>query len=92
MNIIWLCVYIDIDIAYCCFWFLIVQYDVYLQKILLREQHGEAFDELKKPDLMTLAQYLNVEVKHAMHKQEIKNILIDHFVDDDLLDGFCLDH
>ena len=52
----------------------------------------EAFDELKKPDLMALAQYLNVEVKHAMRKQEIKNILIDRLVEDDLLDGFCLDH
>ena len=52
----------------------------------------EVFDELKKPDLMALAQCLNVEAKHAMRKQEIKNILIDRLVDDDLLDAFCLDH
>ena len=32
----------------------------------------EAFDELKKPDLMTLAAYLEIEVKHAMRKQVIK--------------------
>ena len=52
----------------------------------------EAFDELKKPDLMTLAKELKLDVKHAMRKQEIKNMLIDRLVDDDVLDGFCLDH
>ena len=52
----------------------------------------EAFDELKKPDLMTLAKELNLDVKHAMHKQEIKNMLIDRLVDDDLLDSFNLDN
>ena len=51
-----------------------------------------SFDELKKPDLMTLAKSLNLDVKHAIRKQEIKNILIDHLVDDDVWDGFCLDH
>ena len=44
----------------------------------------EAFDELKKPDLMTLAKELKLDVKHAMRKQEIKNMLIDRLVDDDL--------
>ena len=53
---------------------------------------GRHFDELKKPDLMTLAKELNLDVKHAMRKQEIKNMLIDRLVDDDVLDGFCLDH
>ena len=52
----------------------------------------EAFDELKKPELMALAQYLNVQVKHAMRKQEIKNMLIDRLVEDDLLDQFDLDN
>ena len=51
----------------------------------------EAFDELKKPELMALAQYLELEVKHAMRKQVIKNILIDRLVDDDLLDQFYLE-
>ena len=50
----------------------------------------EAFDELKIPDLMTLAKELNLDVKHAMRKQEIKNMLIDRLVDDDLLDSFTL--
>ena len=27
-----------------------------------------------------------------MRKQEIKNMLMDRLVDDDVLDGFCLDH
>ena len=45
----------------------------------------------KKPDLMTLAKELKLDVKRAMRKQEIKNMLIDRLVADDLLDGFCLD-
>ena len=52
----------------------------------------EAFEELKKPELMALAQYLELEVKHAMRKQEIKNKLIDRLVEDDLLDEFDLDN
>ena len=48
----------------------------------------EAFDELKKPELMALAQYLEIQVIHAMRKQVIENILIDRLVDDDLLDEF----
>ena len=52
----------------------------------------EAFDELKKPELMNLAKYLNLDVKHAMRKQEIKNMLIDRLVEDDLLDQFDLDN
>ena len=47
----------------------------------------------KKPDLMTLAKELNLDVKDDMRKQKIKNMLIDRLVDDDdVLDGFCLDH
>ena len=46
----------------------------------------------KKPDLMTLAKELKLDVRHAMRKQEIENMLIDRLVDDDVLDGFCLDH
>ena len=40
---------------------------------------------------MTLAKELKLDVKHAMRKQEIKNMLIDRLVADDLLDGSCLD-
>ena len=46
----------------------------------------------KKTDLMSLAKELKLDVKHAMRKQEIKNMLIDRLLDDDVLDGFCLDH
>ncbi|PIK60809.1 hypothetical protein BSL78_02290 [Apostichopus japonicus] len=52
----------------------------------------EVFDELKKPDLMALAVYLEIEVKHAMRKQVIKNTLIDRLVADDLLDEECLEN
>ena len=52
----------------------------------------ESFDELKKPELMTLAKHLNLEVKHAMRKQVIKNMLIDRLVEDDLLSEFDLDN
>ena len=47
---------------------------------------------LTKPDLITLAKELNLDVKHAMRKQEIRNMLIDRLVDDDLLDSFNLDN
>ena len=52
----------------------------------------EAFDALKKSDLMVLATYLLIGLKHAMRKQEIKNMLIDRLVSDDLLDKECLDN
>ena len=52
----------------------------------------EVFDELKKPDLMALATYLGIEVKHSMRKPVIKNMLIDHLVADDLLDEECLEN
>ena len=41
---------------------------------------------------MTLAKELNLDVKHVMRKQEIKNILIDRLVADDLLDEECLEN
>ena len=58
----------------------------------LEDVTWERFDVLKKPELMTLAKELNLDVKHAMRKQEIKNMLIDRLVDDDLLDSFNLDN
>ena len=62
-----------------------------MQKNFWKMSLGKHFDELKKTDLMTLAKELKLDVKHAMRKQEIKNMLIDRLVADDLLDGFCLD-
>ena len=41
---------------------------------------------------MTLAKELNLDVKHAVRKQEIKNILIDRLVADDLLDEEYLEN
>ena len=52
----------------------------------------EVFDGLKKPQLMSLAQYLELEVKHAMRKQVIKNMLIDRLVEDDIWDESYLDN
>ena len=52
----------------------------------------EAFDVLKKPDLMTLATCLEIEVKYAMRKQVIRNMLIDHLVAEDFLGQECLDY
>ena len=49
----------------------------------------EKFDELKKPALMSLAQFYELEVKHSMRKQIIKNKLIDHLVEEDLLGEEC---
>ena len=51
----------------------------------------DGFDELKKPDLMSLAEYYGIEVKHYMRKQIIKNKLIDHLVEEDLLGEECLE-
>ena len=52
----------------------------------------KGFDGLMKPDLMALATYLGIDVKHAMRKQEIKSMLIDRLVADDLLDEVCMDN
>ena len=52
----------------------------------------DKFDVLKKSELMTLAMHLNLQVKHAMRKKEIKNKLIDRLLEDDLLDEFDLDN
>ena len=41
---------------------------------------------------MTLAKELNLDVKHAIRKQKIKNILIDRLVADDLLDEEYLEN
>ena len=58
----------------------------------LEDVTWEKFDKLKKPELMTLAKEIKLDVKHAMRKQENTNMLIDHLVDDDLLDSFNLDN
>ena len=52
----------------------------------------ESFDKLKKPDLMALATYLEIDVKHDMRKQLIKNMLIARLVADVLLDEECLEN
>ena len=51
----------------------------------------DEFDKLKKPDLMSLAQFFEIEVKHYMRKQIIKNKLIDHLVEEDLFGEECLE-
>ena len=58
----------------------------------LQDVTWEGFDVLRKPELMSLAKYLDLDVKHAMRKQVIKNMLIDSLVEDDLLDEFDLDN
>ena len=57
----------------------------------VKDVDWEKFDVLKKPQLMTLAQFFDLDVKHAMRKQAIKNMLIDRLVEDDLLEEFCLE-
>ena len=52
----------------------------------------EIFDKLKKPDLMALATLLEIDVKHAMRKQVIKNMLINRLVADDSLNKECLEN
>jgi len=57
----------------------------------VKEVTWEKFDKLKKPDLMLLAEFCELEVKHSMRKQIIKNKLIDHLVEEDLLGEECLE-
>ena len=57
----------------------------------VKDVNWEKFDELKKPDLMLLAQFCGLDVKHYMRKQIIKNKLIDHLVEEDLLGEECLE-
>ena len=52
----------------------------------VQEVSWEAFDDLKKPDSMALAAYFGIQVKHAMRKQAIKNMLFDRLVADNFLD------
>ena len=52
----------------------------------------EAFDELRKPDLMSLAKYFNLDVRHSMRKQIIKNLLIDHMVNEEIFGEECLEN
>ena len=63
-----------------------------MQNSFFKEVSWEAFDELKKPDLMALAAYFGIQLKHALRNQEIKNMLIDLLVTDDLLDEECLEN
>ena len=57
----------------------------------LKEVPWEVFDTLTKPKLIQLAQYCEIEFKSSMRKQQIKNLLIDYFVDDGLLEESSLD-
>ena len=58
----------------------------------LEEVSWETFDNLKKPDLMLLAKYLDLETKQSMRKNVVKNILIDRLVEDDFLDNSYLEN
>ena len=51
----------------------------------------ERLDELKKPQLMVLAQCLQSDVKHAMRKAIIKNLLIDRLEEDEIFEEDCLE-
>ena len=51
----------------------------------------EEFDELKKTELLALANYYEMGFKQNSRKQIIKNGLIDVLVGDDLLEKECLE-
>ena len=58
----------------------------------VEEATWESFDALTKPKLVDLAKYCEIqEVKASMRKQQIKNLLIDYFVDDEIFEEKYLD-
>ena len=52
----------------------------------------EAFDKLRKSDLLKLSQHFEAGAKSAMKKQEIKNIMIQMFVDENIFEESALEH
>ena len=58
----------------------------------VEEATWESFNALTKPKLVDLAKYCEIqEVKASMRKQQIKNLLIDYFVDDEIFEEKYLD-
>ncbi|VDI47747.1 Hypothetical predicted protein [Mytilus galloprovincialis] len=51
----------------------------------------EAFDNLKKEELVMLAKHLKLDFKVSMRKQIIKNLVIDKLVDSEILDEEALE-
>ena len=51
----------------------------------------EALEALKKSELLLLGKYLNFEIKTAMLKFEIRNIIVTHLVDEDIFDDDALE-
>ena len=51
----------------------------------------EKFDELIKAKLIQIAKYYGLEVDQKMKKQEIKNLVIDALVEENILDQTCLE-
>jgi hypothetical protein len=51
----------------------------------------EAFEALEKSELLMLGKYLNLEVKNAMLKFEIRNVIVTHLVDGESLHEDVLD-
>ena len=51
----------------------------------------ERFDELTKPKLIKLGQHLDLELDQSMRKQEIKNLLIDALVEENIFEESYLD-
>ena len=51
----------------------------------------EAFEALEKSELLMLGKYLNLEVKNAMLKFEIRNVIVTRLVDEEILDEVALD-
>ena len=57
----------------------------------LKEITWKRFDELKKPKLIVLGQYLGLNVEQAMRRQLIKKLLIDLLVQEDIFEEVHLE-
>jgi len=51
----------------------------------------EAFDKLKKDDLLSLGKHLNLEVKKSMRKDAIQHIITKHLVSLKIFEGSVLE-
>jgi hypothetical protein len=58
----------------------------------LKNPSWEEFDKLRKPVLVELAQHYHLKFSSKMRKQEIKNLLIDALVEEEIFDQSLLQH
>lgn len=64
----------------------------FVAKDYLKNPSLETLKVLRKSDLLALGKHFDLEVKTAIRKCSILNVVIQHMVDEQLLDGMVYDH